>query len=69
MIYIEEKSLHALLLNKMSDNNYINPNQQKSHLKYTDMGDLHEDATYSRIRPIPLEISLTHSVIIGISEK
>jgi hypothetical protein len=29
------------------------PTQQKSHLKYTNMDNLHEGAAYTKIRPIP----------------
>jgi hypothetical protein len=43
---------------------YITPNQQKLHLKYTNMGNLYEGAAYPRICSIPLKI--THSASYAI---
>jgi hypothetical protein len=53
MTYIEA----CLLLKIMTDCNLLLPPPSKRHLKFTNMGNLHEGAAYSRIRPIPLKIS------------
>jgi hypothetical protein len=61
--------LHALVLKIITESHlYLSP-QQKLHLKYIDMGHLHEGAGYSRTRPIPLKISLTQSATKGIFKK
>jgi hypothetical protein len=62
--YIEEgNGLHTFLLKIMTDSKYYLhvPTQKKSHLKYTNMGNLHKGEAYSKIRPFSLK-NITNTI-------